>query len=96
MIYSIGGYDLPHEQFRKIVETEQSRKKFILNVKPFLLKNKFEGLDIFWYSPLPQDKDNFQALMDELKVGSEQAFYYLENLLRFACVSSEVFFYICL
>ena len=75
VIYSIGGYDQLHELFRTIVETEQSRKKFISNVKPFLLKHKFEGLDIFWYSPLPQDKGNFQALMDELKVCFEQAFF---------------------
>ena len=71
MIYSIGGYDHPYEPFRKMVKSEDSRRKFILNVRDFLVSNKFDGLDVYWYTPRSDQKENFQALMDELKVNKK-------------------------
>ena len=58
----------------------RTRQRFIEDVKSFLLNFGFDGLDLYWYSPVywrdgsvlhHEDKDNFQLLMNELKVKYE-------------------------
>ncbi len=88
VIYSIGGYNHPSEPFSQMVSSEESRKKFIDDIKTFLREYKFDGLDIYWYSPVYwsgntdlhyEDKPNFQALMDELKVRRSKIYFFVRH-----------------
>ena len=75
-IFSIGGFDSPDEQFSKLVSNGTSRNKFIQHTVDFLNSNSFDGLDLFWYSPVywnnndhdhHDDKPNFLQFVKELK-----------------------------
>jgi chitinase len=58
ILFSVGGYDHPDEPFSRLVANETSRKNFIENSIKFLKRNGFDGLDIFWYSPVYWSDDN--------------------------------------
>ena len=75
MIFSIGGFDSPDEQFSKLVSNGTSRNNFIQHTVDFLNSNSFDGLDLFWYSPVywnndvkdhVEDKQNFLDFVKEL------------------------------
>ena len=80
ILFSVGGQSHPAEPFSRLVSSETSKKKFIEHSITFLKENGFDGLDLFWYSPVrwevgnpgstighEQDKPNFQHFIEELR-----------------------------
>jgi chitinase len=64
--------------FSEMARTPETRKKFVESVVKFIKKYKLDGLDIDWEYPglpgignpyIPEDKENFTALMCELREG---------------------------
>jgi len=64
--------------FSEMARTDETRKKFVNSVVKFIKKYKLDGLDIDWEYPglpgmgnpyIPEDKENFTALMCELREG---------------------------
>jgi chitinase len=64
--------------FSEMARTPETRKKFVDSVVKFIKKYKLDGLDIDWEYPglpgmgnpfIPEDKENFTALMCELREG---------------------------
>lgn len=85
--------------FSDMASTEETRKKFVASVLDFIKEYDLDGLDIDWEYPglpgignphKPEDKENFTALMAELREGLRQ----LEKpqLLTFAAAGWENFF----
>ncbi len=75
VIYSIGGFNSAIEAFSVLFREENHRSRFIEDVKAFLIEFEFDGLDIYWYpNPTkltdvqPEDKINFQQLLQEIQV----------------------------
>ena len=58
ILFSVGGYDHPDEPFSRLVSNETSRKVFVENSIKFLKRNGFDGLDMYWYSPVYWNDDN--------------------------------------
>ena len=72
MIFSIGGFNHPDEPFSILVSNKTLRQAFIKNSIQFLRNSSFDGLDLFWYSPVywnndvkdhVEDKQNFLVNM---------------------------------
>lgn len=64
--------------FSEMARTPETRKKFVESVVKFIKEYKLDGLDIDWEYPglpgmdnpfIPEDKENFTALMCELREG---------------------------
>jgi chitinase len=64
--------------FSEMARTPEGRKKFVESVVDFIKEYKLDGLDIDWEYPglpgddnpfIPEDKENFTALMCELRQG---------------------------
>ena len=98
LLFSVGGSDHPSEPFSRLVANETHRKNFIKHSIGFLKKAGFDGLDLFWYSPVwwtvgdttshighEQDKPNFQQFIEELS-----AAYRREELLLTLEVSALI------
>ncbi len=43
---AVGGWNLGSDPFSKIVHSESDRRQFIQSTVNFLIKNKFDGLDL--------------------------------------------------
>jgi chitinase len=85
--------------FSEMSRTAENRKKFVESVVRFIKEYKLDGLDIDWEYPgmpgignpyIPEDKENFTALMAELRqaldlIGKDQ-------VLTFAAAGWENFF----
>jgi chitinase len=48
---AVGGWNEGSETFSKMSTTSQSRQGFVDSVVNFLIKHKFDGLDIDWEYP---------------------------------------------
>ena len=68
---AIGGWSFGTAKFRKVAETRFSRQTFIFSAIPYLRKFRFDGLDMDWEYPKSQDKENFVALLKELRQAFE-------------------------
>ncbi|CAG2178751.1 unnamed protein product, partial [Oppiella nova] len=79
-LISIGGWNEGSDKYSKMASSPDSRKKFVNSVLKFIQTNKFDGLDVDWEYPgfkasgeedrtpgNPKDKDNFVALLSELR-----------------------------
>ncbi len=85
--------------FSEMARSPEYRKKFVDSVVDFIKRNRLDGLDIDWEYPgmqgagnpyIPEDKENFTALMCELReamdlIGKDQ-------ILTFAAAGWERFF----
>lgn len=85
--------------FSEMARSPEKRKKFVDSVVGFIKRNKLDGLDMDWEYPgmigagnpyIPEDKENFTALMCELReamdlIGKDQ-------ILTFAAAGWERFF----
>lgn len=85
--------------FSEMARTPENRKKFIGSVVKFIKKYKLDGLDIDWEYPgmtgignqfIPEDKENFTALMCELREGLNEISEH--QVLTFAAAGWEEFF----
>jgi chitinase len=79
VLVSVGGW-LWSNQFSDMCLTAETRRVFIDSVMDFLSRYKLDGLDIDWEYPgmegatkafRPEDKENFTALLKELRVRFE-------------------------
>lgn len=69
---AIGGWDEGSEKYSKMAADVGRRQKFVKSATEFVLKYKFDGLDLDWEYPTQrggqsQDKQNFVLLVKELK-----------------------------
>lgn len=76
IILSVGGWNDGSVQYSEMISTAYTRKIFINSVVSWLTRYGFDGLDIDWLYPaqrggLPQDKQNFPLLLQELKEAFE-------------------------
>ena len=71
VLLAIGGWSFGTAKFKKMAETRFSRQTFIFSAIPFLRKYGFDGLDVDWEYPKSSDKENFVALLKELRQGFE-------------------------
>ena len=68
---AIGGWSFGTAKFRKVAETRFTRQTFIFSAIPYLRKFRFDGLDMDWEYPKSSDKENFVALLKELRQAFE-------------------------
>jgi len=85
--------------FSEMARTPETRKKFTESVVKFIRKYKLDGLDIDWEYPglpgagnpyIPEDRENFTALMCELREGLNSICEH--QVLTFAAAGWEEFF----
>jgi chitinase len=85
--------------FSEMSGTTGNRKKFVESVTRFIKEYKLDGLDIDWEYPgmpgignpyIPEDKENFTALMQELRRGMDKIGK--DKVLTFAVAGWEEFF----
>ena len=85
--------------FSEMARTTGNREKFVESVVRFLKEYKLDGLDIDWEYPgmpgignpyIPEDKENFTALMQELRKGMDKIGK--DQVLTFAVAGWEEFF----
>jgi len=85
--------------FSEMARSPENRKKFVDSVVDFIKKNKLDGLDIDWEYPgmtgagnpyIPEDKENFTALMCELREAMN--LIDKDQILTFAAAGWERFF----
>ena len=83
--------------FSEMARTAETRKKFVESVVAFLKEYKLDGLDIDWEYPglpgignpyIPEDRENFTALMKELREAMGP-----DKVLTFAVAGWQNFFY---
>jgi chitinase len=86
--------------FSEMSRTPETRKKFVSSVGKFIRKYRLDGLDIDWEYPglpgignpyVPEDKENFTALMKELR--DELNSISKELVLTFAAAGWQNYFY---
>jgi chitinase len=85
--------------FSEMSRTAGTREKFVESVVSFLKEYQLDGLDIDWEYPgmpgignpyIPEDKENFTALMQELRKGMDKIGK--DQVLTFAVAGWEEFF----
>jgi GH18 family chitinase len=85
--------------FSEMSRTTDTRKKFVESVVRFIEEYKLDGLDIDWEYPgmegignpyIPEDRENFSSLMQELRAGLDQIGK--DQILTFAVAGWEEFF----
>ncbi|XP_012255000.2 uncharacterized threonine-rich GPI-anchored glycoprotein PJ4664.02 isoform X1 [Athalia rosae] len=75
---AIGGWNEGSTRFSPMVADPERRKEFVRNTVKFLRQNHFDGLDLDWEYPAfrdggkPRDKDNYAALVQELREAYER------------------------
>lgn len=70
VLISIGGGDgIQGPRFNKMATSESSRQAFVRNVRHFLIKFGYDGVDIDWEVPNAPDRANCTTLMQELRNG---------------------------
>jgi len=70
VLVSIGGGDgIQGPRFNKMAASESSRQAFVTNVRHFLIKHGYDGVDIDWEVPNAADRANCTTLMQELRNG---------------------------
>jgi chitinase len=86
--------------FSEMCRTPETRKQFVTSVGIFIKKYKLDGLDIDWEYPglpgignpyVPEDKQNFSSLMQELR--AEMNTISPDQVLTFAAAGWQNFFY---
>ncbi|GIY64864.1 probable chitinase 2 [Caerostris extrusa] len=87
-IVAIGGWNEGSTRYSNMAASSSSRKIFVDSVVEFVRKHNFDGLDMDWEYPAtrggkPEDKQNFVALLRELKAEFQKY-----NLLLTAAVSA--------
>jgi len=68
---AIGGWNEGSEKYSEMAKDKKKRKAFVTGAVQFLIKHKFDGLDLDWEYPgkrggKPGDKENFVYLIREL------------------------------
>jgi chitinase len=85
--------------FSEMARTPENRKQFVASTVKFIKEYKLDGLDIDWEYPgmtgignpyIPEDKENFTALMCELREGLNEISEH--QVLTFAAAGWEEFF----
>jgi len=71
VLLAIGGWSFGTSKFKKMAETRFSRQTFIFSAIPFLRKHNFDGLDMDWEYPKRGDRENFVAVLKELREAFE-------------------------
>ena len=70
VLVSIGGGDgIQGPRFNKMAQSETARQAFVTNVRSFLVKHGYDGVDIDWEVPNAADRANCTTLMQELRNG---------------------------
>jgi chitinase len=70
VMVSIGGGDgIQGPRFNKMAASESTRQAFVKNVRHFLVKYGYDGVDIDWEVPNAGDRANCNTLMQELRDG---------------------------
>jgi chitinase len=70
VLVSIGGGDgIQGPRFNQMAAAESSRQAFVRNVRHFLIKHGYDGVDIDWEVPNAADRANCTTLMQELRNG---------------------------
>lgn len=70
VLVSIGGGDgIQGPRFNQMAEQESTRQAFVANVRHFLKKYGYDGVDIDWEVPNAKDRANCTTLMQELRNG---------------------------
>lgn len=72
VLLAIGGWSFGTAKFKEVAKTRFSRQTFVFSAVEFLREHNFDGLDMDWEYPKSSDKENFSALLTELR----QAFDY--------------------
>ena len=78
VLLALGGWnDSAGDKYSKLVNNPENRKKFITNILEFLLKYKFDGLDLDWEYPkcwqtnckkgLDSDREAFGKFVEEIR-----------------------------
>ncbi|KAH7701356.1 CBN-CHT-1 protein, partial [Aphelenchoides avenae] len=69
-ILSWGGANFPKTTWKSLSSSKENRKKYIDSAIKFAKDNGFDGIDIDWEFPDASDKENFAALLKELKAAA--------------------------
>ncbi len=70
VLVSIGGGDgIQGPRFNKMAKSESTRQAFVVNVRHFLKKYGYDGVDIDWEVPNAADRANCTTVMQELRNG---------------------------
>jgi len=70
VLVSIGGGDgIQGPRFNRMARSETARQAFVTNVRHFLTKYEYDGVDIDWEVPNAPDRANCTTLMQELRNG---------------------------
>ena len=72
VMIAIGGWNEGSTKYSQMAKDKEKRQKFVNSTVEFLVKHKFDGLDLDWEYPSkrggsPEDKKNFIHLIKELK-----------------------------
>ncbi|XP_035905811.1 chitinase-3-like protein 1 [Anopheles stephensi] len=84
-IAAIGGWNAGTANFKTVAANPQLRATFARNAVSFLQQHRFDGMDIDWEYPRPEDKSNFVLFLRELA----NAFAPYNYLLTIAVAASE-------
>ncbi|XP_055315783.1 probable chitinase 2 isoform X3 [Sitodiplosis mosellana] len=69
---AVGGWNEGSDNYSRLVANAERRKRFVKSATDFVLRYRFDGLDLDWEYPTqrggqPFDRDNFVLLVKELK-----------------------------
>uniref|UniRef100_A0AC35GJY4 Chitinase n=1 Tax=Panagrolaimus sp. PS1159 TaxID=55785 RepID=A0AC35GJY4_9BILA len=67
VIVSVGGWSAGTAIFKQMASNDGNRKKFAQSAADFINKYNFDGIDVDWEHPDAGDKDNFVAMLKDLK-----------------------------
>ena len=67
-LLSLGGASAGIEKFRKLIASDDDRKKFIKNTIRTLREYNFDGLDLDWEFPETQDRTGFTKLVKDFRL----------------------------
>lgn len=81
-LIAIGGWNEGSTKFSQVVNNPQTRSRLVQNVVSFLQRYNFDGFDVDWEYPnqrggKPSDRENFVALLRELRQAFDSHGYIL-------------------
>ncbi|XP_076284259.1 chitinase-3-like protein 1 [Lasioglossum baleicum] len=81
-LIAIGGWNEGSTKFSQVVSNPQTRSRLVQDVVSFLQRYNFDGFDVDWEYPnqrggQPSDKENFVALLRELRQAFDSRGYIL-------------------
>ncbi len=74
VLVAVGGATVPGSTFSSITSNQIARHRFISELVQFVVKNGYDGVDIDWEFPSPNERERYLKLVRDIRIKLQAAF----------------------